>query len=483
MPNSITQAQPPLKFIPPTYNPIVRQVASFALPLWMQWRLNLREIAVDQPETLLKLYEQFQAGQTRFMLAFRHPSTTDPYCMYYLLSRYLPSVARQQGIELKSPIHAHFIYDRGIPLWAGKHIGWFFSRLGSTPIRRGKLDTVGLRSARNLFTDGQFPLAAAPEGATNGHSEIVSSVEPGIVQLGFWCAEDLVKAGRSEKVLIVPIGIQYQYISTPWTALEKLLSELEQDAGLSPNVPEADLAWIQSHTALTDRYHAQIYRRLIQLAEHLLTLMEDFYRKFYRQTFSAVQQEQAANPEAVQADAVGALPTNHHIAQRLQSLMNAALRVAETYFDIQSKGDFNERCRRLEQAGWDRIYREDLKQIEALSPVARGLADRIAEEANLRLWHMRLVESFVSVTGQYVIEKPTVERFSETLLLLWDMVARLKGTHSFSRPRLGAQRVQMTIGDPLSVSDRWQSYKENRRQAVANLTQDIQQSLEKMIRM
>jgi hypothetical protein len=163
--------------------------------------------------------------------------------------------------------------------------------------------------------------------------------------------------------------------------------------------------------------------------------------------------------------------------------MNAALRVAETYFDIQPKGDFNDRCRRLEQAGWDRIYREDLKQIEALSPVARGLADRIAEEADLRLWHMRLVESFVSVTGQYVIEKPTVERFSETLLLLWDMVARLKGTSPFSRPRLGAQRVQMTVGDPLSVSDRQSFYKENRRQAVAGLTQDIQQSLEKMIRM
>ncbi|WP_071599813.1 hypothetical protein [Mastigocladopsis repens] len=44
------------------------------------------------------------------------------------------------------------------------------------------------------------------------------------------------------------------------------------------------------------------------------------------------------------------------------------------------------------------------------------LGDRIAEEANLRMWHMRLVESFVAVTGNYVHEKPTAERFAETTL-------------------------------------------------------------------
>ena len=40
---------------------------------------------------------------------------------------------------------------------------------------------------------------------------------------------------------------------------------------------------------------------------------------------------------------------------------------------------------------------------------------------------MRLVENFVSVTGRYVAEKPSVERFADTVLLLWKMVARLKG--------------------------------------------------------
>jgi 1-acyl-sn-glycerol-3-phosphate acyltransferase len=479
--HSITQAQPPLVFIPPAFNPLVHHIASRILPLWMHWRLEVREVQVNHAETLVNLYQEFQAGKIRFMLAFRHPSTTDPYCMYYLLSRYLPKAAKQQGVKLNSPTHAHFMYDRGIPLWAGRYMGWLFSQLGATPIRRGKMDTVGLRSARNLFTDGQFPLAAAPEGATNGHNEIVNPVEPGIVQLGFWCAEDLAKAGRTEQVFIVPIGIQYQYRSTPWHGLEKLLSGLEQDTGITPTVPEADVEWIQTHTVLTDRPSALLYCRLIQLAERLLSLMEEFYQKFYRQEFLAAKQNVPELPQTKASNELQSFAQNHHIVQRLQHLLNAALTVAENYFGVQAKGDYNERCRRLEQAGWDRIYREDLKQIEALPPVERGLADRIAEEADLRLWHMRLVESFVSVTGQYVIEKPTVERFSEILLLMWDVVTRLKGNSPFPRPKLGTQTVQMTIGDPLSVSDRWQDYKANRRQTVAQMTQDVQTAFDRMI--
>lgn len=62
-------------------------------------------------------------------------------------------------------------------------------------------------------------MAAAPEGATNGLSEIISPLEPGIAQLGFWCAEDLQKQERSEQVLIVPVGIKYSYVSPPWRAI------------------------------------------------------------------------------------------------------------------------------------------------------------------------------------------------------------------------------------------------------------------------
>jgi hypothetical protein len=317
-------------------------------------------------------------------------------------------------------------------------------------------------------------MAAAPEGATNGHNDVISSLEPGIAQLGFWCVEDLLKAGRSEQVVIVPVGIQYRYLDAPWKSIEQLISELEAATGLQKQEFKVEGLNIEG---LNQPFETSLYVRLYRLGEHLLSLMEEFYSRFYHKTVPTMSK---VTPSPQQESPASA---NEALGVRLQALLNVALQIAEEYFHLPPKGSLIDRCRRLEQAGWNYIYREDLKNIKALSPLERGLADRIAEEANLRMWHMRMVETFVAVTGRYVAEKPTVERFAETTLLLWDTVTRIEGSNPFQRPRLGKQRVQMTVGQPLSVSDRYPIYQASRhgaRQAVADLTQDLQHAMENL---
>ncbi|MBW4613911.1 MAG: 1-acyl-sn-glycerol-3-phosphate acyltransferase [Desmonostoc vinosum HA7617-LM4] len=457
----IYQAQPPLEFIPPSLNPWFVRVFYLSLPSWIRWQTAITQIEADNVEILVDLYRQFQEGKIRFLLAFRHPQTEDPLCLGYLFSQLVPKVAREQGTRLQLPIHAHFIYDRGIPLWAGAHIGWMASRLGGTSIQRGKADWTGLRSARDLFANGKYPIAAAPEGATNGLSEIISPLEPGIAQLGFWCAEDLFKAGRAEQVFILPVGIKYSYVNAPWGAIANLLSELEAASGLLIQEPNQDFS-LES-----------LYPRLLSLAEHLLSLMEKFYTKFYHQKLPDVQIIDGEIKDR-----------NEALAHRLQALMNASLFISEQYFDLPSKGEWNDRCRRVEQAGWNYIFREEFKDIKGISAVEKALGDRVAEEAYSRMWHMRLVESFVAVSGNYIKEKPTVERFAETTLILWQMIAQIKGYKAMQRPQLGKQRVKITIGEPISVSERYPEYKANRlgaKQAVAQLTNDLQQTLEGLI--
>jgi hypothetical protein len=452
------QAQSSLEFIPPAYNPLVWKISKKILPLWLRYNQNITSVKIKNASELIELYRQFDAGQTRFMLAFRHPAVTDPPCIAQLLWNQLPQIAKQQGKALKSPVHAHFIYDRGIPLWAGGQIGWIISHLGGTPIRRGSIDRVGLRSIRDLFVNGSLPIAAAPEGATNGHNEIISPLEPGIAQFGFWCQEDLHKAQRSEAVAIAPLGVRYFYLTAPWQYLEDLLSQLEIDSGFK-TTPTKSLGLVNG-VSLTTNQEDDFYQRLYALAEYLLTLMEEFYSKFYQQKL---------------------VLENQTLPIRLQALLDAALKVAEQSLGVKPHDGISDRCRRVEQAGWNRIYRDDLSSIETLAPAVRGLADLVASEAELRLWHMRLVENFVSVTGHYVAEKPTVERFADTILLLWKMIARLKGEPSLKLPYLGQKWVQLTAMPPLLIADYWQLYQSDRRQAVANLTQDLQTALEQAI--
>ncbi|MDJ0594112.1 MAG: 1-acyl-sn-glycerol-3-phosphate acyltransferase [Pleurocapsa sp. MO_226.B13] len=454
----MTQAQSSLEFIPPAYNSLVWQVAKGVLPFWLRYNHNITEVKINNASELVELYDRFQQGKTRFMLAFRHPAVSDPPCITQLLWNQLPEIARQQGVSLKSPVHAHFIYDRGIPLWAGDKVGWIISRLGGTPIRRGASDRAGLRSIRDLFANGRFPMAAAPEGATNGHNEVVSPIEPGIAQFGFWCQEDLLKAQRSEIVAIAPLGVRYFYQTAPWQYLEELLSQLEVESGFK-DTPSATMGLANGIEA-TQSQEADLYQRLYALAEYLLSLMEEFYSKFYHQQISTEEGE---------------------LSSRLQALLDAALKVAEQSFKIKPKGNISDRCRRVEQAAWNRIYRDDLEEIEELAPAVKGLANLVASEAELRLWHMRLVETFVSVTGNYVAENYTVERFADTILLLWRMIAKLKGESDIKAPYLGKKWVQLTAMPSFCITDYWQQYQDNRRQAVADLTQDLQQALEKSI--
>ncbi|HLJ55903.1 MAG TPA: 1-acyl-sn-glycerol-3-phosphate acyltransferase [Chthonomonadaceae bacterium] len=443
MSNHASHVQPPLQFVPPDLKPGVVRAVGGLIPLALRLRTEIAQVEAAHADRLAALYRDFEAGEARFLIAFRHPSATDPLTIWYLLSRLVPRAAREHGIPLRGHPHTYFLYDRGVPLWAGKAVGWLLPRAGGISVQRGKLDRMSLKTTRDKFVNGELPMAIAPEGATNGLNEIVSPLEPGVAQLSFWCLEDLRSAGRRERVYIVPLGIQYRYLDEPWQPIDGVLSILEEECGMAAD-PSGDR-----------------YARLTHIGERLLSLLEDAYRRFY--------QQEPGKP-------------GEELATRLQSLLEAALRTSESYFAIQAKGSLTDRCRRIEQAGWDRIYREDLKG-QTLSHVERGIADRVAEEADRRMWHMRLVESFVAVSGSYVREKPTADRFAETVNLLYKTVQRLKGAPAFTPPPLGRQRALMTVGEPILVDDRYADYTASRqgaRQAVADLTQSLQQTMDAM---
>jgi hypothetical protein len=466
MTSTLNAAQPALQYISPQFNSAVLNLAKIVLPWGLKLQTNIEDIEVDNADILIKLYQQFQQGKIRLLLAFRHPRTEDPLCLASLFWQILPQEAKKRGIMLNSPVHAHFVFDRGIPLWAGNWIGWLYSRLGGSSIQRGKLDLLGLKGARNLFLNGKFPLAIAPEGATNGHNDIISPLEPGIAQLSFWCAEDLEKAARSEEVIVLPMGIKYSYLDRPWSEIASILSQLENDCGIVNSLAEESI----NNDNISDAQIEKLYCRLMKIAAYLLSEMENFYSHFYHQHLAAIESEEKTEKDP-----------NQILALRLKRLLDAVLKVAENYFYLQTKGDIVDRCRRIEQAAWDYIYQRELKEDEQISSVRKGLADRVAQEAQLHIWHMRIVESFVAVTGNYVKEDLSAERFAETVTILWDLVTRIKEGNPFDRPQFGRQKVNLIMGEPILIRQRYPSYKSNRRQGIDNLTNDLKIALSKTI--
>ncbi len=89
--------------------------------------------------------------------------------------------------------------------------------------------------------------------------------------MGFWCAEDLQKAGRNEEDFIVPVGLKYSYINEPSAALANLSGELETASILS----------VTSDNSATSSEVIDPHN--LTLSEYLLSLMEQSYTKLYYQ--------------------------------------------------------------------------------------------------------------------------------------------------------------------------------------------------------
>lgn len=480
----ITRAQAPRSFSAPNFQLWVWMLVVWLLPYWLKYKLKVRQINVSEIDRLVSVYKQSQLGTLRLILAFRHSSRDDIYCLTYLLTKLLPLGARQYQISLKAPVFAHFLLDttaprlqaRGIRHWVGNLVNWCYRRLGGIPIDRVDPDRLPLKTAKELLIDGSMPLAIAPEGDMNGRSELVSPLELRAVQMGFWGMADLVKVGRTEDILILPIGIQYYYIGQPWISLEKLLHEMELDCGLKVDRQDSLVAIAQGKNFADGEVDGQpmrrlLYDRLYKLSQYILYQIENFYGQFYHYEI----------PDRPHLDRSISRTT---ISQRLKTVLDFALKVSENYFNLESSGTTIDRCRRIEGAGWNWIYRDELQNPDELSPIGRKLADRIATEADLRMWHLQIVKSLVAVTSTYLKDKPTIERFGEIGLLLWDLVALIQDKNPRQRPIIGERRVEMTIGNSISIGEYWNRYTSSQResrQVLLDVTQELQRELEQMV--
>jgi len=245
----------------------------------------------------------------------------------------------------------------------------------------------------------------------------------GVAQLGFWCVEDLVKAGRS--VYIVPIGIQYRYVKPSWRKLDLLLSQLKQIVVCLCSESISLPPWPGKGLLST-------------------TLSLGWASPWQN---GAVLYPLSPNPTRTKLASNGWIHhPNQMLATRLQTLLHTALQVAEDYFwPGARKCDWA--LSSLEEAGWTYIYREDLQDLKALSPL---------DEFGRDCWRSQSKDvtyaaggKFCSGDGNLCPGEAYFERFAETALLMFDMLARIKGDNHTDLS-LGQRWVQITVGEPLS---------------------------------
>jgi 1-acyl-sn-glycerol-3-phosphate acyltransferase len=422
-----TKAKPPLHFIKPDYKPAIRKLAKFVYPFYKNFTTNVRDVNIENIELLAKYYKLLDEKKARLLIAFRHPNADDPMVLVTVFWSQLKKFFKKNKVKLNNPVHFHFVWDRGIPLWAGEEVGWLYSKLGGIPIHRGKVDWNGLNSIRELYAKSNYPILIAPEGATNGHNETLSPLEPGLAQIAAWCYHDLQKANDTKDIYIMPMRIHYKYKKADWTLLRNELEKMKKQIGSQYKVN-----LIQFDDTQMDAIQKETYAKLLNLYESVLFMLENYFRTYFSISDSKKEFDS--------------------LKERIEYLANIVLSHSESFFKIKAKGSIIDRCRKLEQASWDLIYREDI-DLKNSSEVELGLLNRIASEAKHHDWNMRLIESFVAIHDEYIPSKPSFERFSDMTLLLYDTITKIIYGSGQKRPRLGELDAFVEFKEPIHINE------------------------------
>jgi 1-acyl-sn-glycerol-3-phosphate acyltransferase len=280
---------------------------------------------------------------------------------------------------------------------------------GAFSVDREANDLRAFKLALHILQNESHPLVIFPEGEVYHCNDRVTPFRDGAAAIA------LASARRSERPIVcVPCGLKYRYLEDPTAELERVMDELERRVFWRP------------------RRQRPLTERIYSLAEALLALKE---LEFLGQA------------------AGGPLP------QRIRSLAEEILRRLEQQCGIPSNGfTIPERVKQVR-----RHVLEQLGQLDATDP-KRSMFQEVLDD-------VFLVVQLFSYPGDYVAERPTIERLAETLDKLEEDVLGI-----YSATIRGKRAVTVAIGEPIALSGG-----KGPKNAVAELTESLEAAVQGLL--
>jgi 1-acyl-sn-glycerol-3-phosphate acyltransferase len=256
---------------------------------------------------------------------------------------------------------------------------------GCFSIDREGTDLRAFRQATEVLEKAQNPLVIFPEGEVYHLNDQITPFRAG-------AAATAISAARRAKkpVLCVPCGIKYEYLEDPTDNLLELMDRLEQEIFWRP------------------RRDLPLHQRIYRFAEGAMALKE---LEYLGRTSS------------------GELP------DRINALADNILNKLEAHYDIEiSKPSTPERVKELRG-----LALKKLSELQTDEPNRKSYENDLDD--------LFLVIQLFSYPGDYVEERPTVERMAETLDKFEEDVLGV-----FSASIRGPRRAIDSFGTPIEVA-------------------------------
>ena len=313
--------------------------------------------------------------------------------------------------------------------FTGRIRSFFMQRFGVYSVMRGGVDRESFRTTRKLLSEGKHPLVIFAEGEISRQNDTVLPFESGVTQLCFWALDDMAKADAVEPLYVVPIGIKYIYNAEMWDEIERSLTRLEREI-LPQGSPIAD----------------DLYGRLRQIGAAVVSILEREYKL-------RVDEDRALN-------------------ERIEQLREHILSQMEEFMGVTPQASVlpRTRVRALKNLIDAEVYRE----MEEIPAYERQIHEQRLEKFQEFYPDLNRLFNFIAIYDGYVGENRSPERFLEVITRLEREV------FGNSKPR-GPRIAYMRFGAPKNLLDRYETYRQDKKQTVQDITLELETEVQALI--
>jgi len=437
----IVTALPDVKVPEPRISKFFVFIARYLSRIYLRAFFGPAKIVYQGDIILLGAFARALKGESRCIVAFRHPNGADPQLLAWSFFYRLKGLAAKYKTRFHIKPHAVFIYGYEVIRWGGALARVFLPNIGAMPIHHSKLDTKGMDRIYKAITDGPYPVALAPEGQVSYTTDSVPRLEDGVIRIGFQAAQRIAKkneaapAGRAAPAVeILPVSFHFRYSSRGRKAMEKLLAKTEKVCGISHNGTGKN----------------SVFERIGACRNYILEINEKRY---------SIKNG-----------------TELPFEERLDAVVNAALETAERMLGLESEGDYFTRLYRVRHICWDRIYLPGIPSLKHITPLERSVKDISAGEA----WHIARHQELADFGWYFRRPLPDEETAFHNLIEyvqnLWDFANRTMGGAFSGRVNIFPRKVIIRAGNVINLSERLARYREDRKAASAECVSDLEKA-------
>jgi 1-acyl-sn-glycerol-3-phosphate acyltransferase len=445
----ISEAYPNIKIPRSRISRLIILLIQFLGRIYLFMFLGIARVALRGESHLFRAFERALRGDSRCILAFRHPNGGEPQILTWFIIFRLKSLAKKAGVSFARRPHALFIYGYDVLRWGGWVARLVMPGLGAMPIHHSKLDSKGMTRIFQSIKDGPYPLAIAPEGQVTYNAEQILSLEQGVIRIGFHSADQLKKQGRPYPIEVLPVSIHLRYGVWGKMCLSWLMDRLDRATGFRQRYKKEG--------------EPDFSRRLWNLREFLIAQNEARY---------------GIGVAARTGAGVSSPDEERKLQERIDGIVDSAInRAKELLAFIGARTNITDWINELRQICWDRIYLPGRETLEDLSQVERSLLDLQAGEAWHAGRHIELADFLRFFRFSLPKEETPLHLKIEYAQNLWDLANRtMGGSYSTRNINIFPRRVIIQTAEPINLTSRLPAYHQDRKAAIQSAMDDLRRA-------